>query len=73
MDHFSVGDSLATGATTKDPRFRGLYLNIPANIETIRGPDGKDQSYVGLWPLAGLPRRSAGRHARRTVRQLTPG
>lgn len=53
-DHFSVGDSLATGAGTLDPGFRGLYLNIPANIETVTGPDGKPEPYVGLWPIAGF-------------------
>lgn len=57
-DHFSVGDSLATGATTLEPGFRGLYLNIPANLE--KSPDG--QEYVGLWPIAGFTarRRAAG-------------
>lgn len=49
-DHFSVGDSLATGATTLDPAFSGLYLNIPANYE--KAADGTE--YVGLWPIAGF-------------------
>jgi hypothetical protein len=39
-DHFTVGDSLASGAQTKSDTFRGLYLNIPATDE--------------LWPLAGF-------------------
>lgn len=51
IDHFSVGDSLATGATTLDPGFCGLYLNIPANLE--KSPDGGEE-YVGLWPIAGF-------------------
>ncbi len=50
IDHFSVGDSLATGAGTLNPRFRGLYLNIPANLE--KDEDGTE--YVGLWPIAGF-------------------
>lgn len=40
IDHFAVGDSLASGAQTKDPRFKGIYLNIPATNE--------------LWPIAGF-------------------
>lgn len=52
-DHFSVGDSLATGATTLQPGFCGLYLNIPANLE--KGQGGEE--YVGLWPLAGFTAR----------------
>jgi hypothetical protein len=39
-DHFAVGDSLASGAQSKDPRFKGIYLNVPANDE--------------LWPIAGF-------------------
>jgi hypothetical protein len=49
-DHFSIGDSLMSGAFTLDPEFSGLYLNIPANLE--KTPEGKE--YVGLWPLAGF-------------------
>ncbi len=40
IDHFAVGDSLASGAQTKDPRFKGIYLNLPATNE--------------LWPIAGF-------------------
>jgi hypothetical protein len=39
-DHFAVGDSLASGAQTKNQAFEGTYLNIPANDE--------------LWPIAGF-------------------
>lgn len=39
-DHFTVGDSLASGAQSMLPGFDGLYLNIPANDE--------------LWPIAGF-------------------
>jgi hypothetical protein len=39
-DHFAVGDSLASGAQTKNEAFKGIYLNIPANDE--------------LWPIAGF-------------------
>jgi hypothetical protein len=50
FDHFSVGDSLISGATTLLPEFSGVYLNVPANLE--KSPDGEE--YVGLWPLAGF-------------------
>lgn len=50
IDHFSIGDSLASGAQTLLPGFSGLYLNIPANLE--KSPEGEE--YVGLWPLAGF-------------------
>lgn len=39
-DHFAVGDSLASGAQSLNPKFKGLYLNVPANDE--------------LWPIAGF-------------------
>jgi hypothetical protein len=39
-DHFAVGDSLASGAQTKNEAFKGIYLNIPATDE--------------LWPIAGF-------------------
>lgn len=39
-DHFAVGDSLASGAQTKNEAFKGIYLNIPANDD--------------LWPIAGF-------------------
>lgn len=41
--HFTVGDSLASGAQTLLPGFEGQYLNIPANDE--------------LWPIAGFTAR----------------
>lgn len=40
IDHFTVGDSLASGAQTKLAGFEGLYLDIPATDE--------------LWPIAGF-------------------
>ena len=40
IDHFAVGDSLASGAQSLLPGFDGIYLNIPANNE--------------LWPIAGF-------------------
>jgi ABC-type amino acid transport substrate-binding protein len=39
-DHFSVGDSLASGAQATSEAFKGIYLNLPANDE--------------LWPIAGF-------------------
>lgn len=57
LDHFSVGDSLATGATTLLPGFEGLYLNIAANLESGTAADGGAETYVGLWPLAGFTAR----------------
>ena len=39
-DHFAVGDSLASGAQSMNPKFKGVYLNVPANDE--------------LWPIAGF-------------------
>lgn len=39
-DHFAVGDSLASGAQSRNEAFKGIYLNIPANDE--------------LWPIAGF-------------------
>jgi hypothetical protein len=50
FDHFSVGDSLISGAGTLLPGFSGVYLNIPANLE--KSQDGEE--YVGLWPIAGF-------------------
>ncbi len=52
LDHFSVGDSLATAATTLLEGFEGLYLNIAANLESGQGEEGSTKTYVGLWPLA---------------------
>ncbi len=43
VDHFAVGDSLASAAQSQLPGFKGMYLNIPANVE--------------LWPLAGFTLR----------------
>ncbi len=40
VDHFAVGDSLASGAQSVMPGFDGLYLDVPANVE--------------LWPIAGF-------------------
>lgn len=39
-DHFTVGDSLASGYQAKQEGFGGIYLNIPAQEE--------------LWPIAGF-------------------
>lgn len=57
LDHFSVGDSLATAATTLLPGFEGLYLNIAANLESGTAGDGGAETYVGLWPLAAFTAR----------------
>jgi len=40
VDHFAVGDSLASGMQAGSPGFDGIYLDVPANDE--------------LWPIAGF-------------------